>query len=349
MVRDAEEMLEAHFARASDIDTAMRLGAGHPKGPFAYAASLHGDERRSVGDIAPPDEASADDVHDALEAWTGPVGVVGTGQMASGIVECIAKAGVAVIVLSRSEASSERVRSIVGRSLEKSAARGRISADDAAAAQSAITFTRDVADLAASQLVIEAVAEDLSDKHEVVAALHAVLKTDAVIATNTSSFTVEEVRGTLAPGRDIIALHFFNPAPAMKLLEIVTGSSDFPLTSKAIAFAQMIGKTPVTCGDERGFIVNRLLIPYLNDAVALVGEGIPADVVDAAVKEQAHHPMGPLALVDLIGIDVTIAALHSLHEATGDRRMVPHSELTDLLASRRLGRKSGHGFFSYDN
>lgn len=348
MLRDAQAMRDASFASAADIDTAMKLGAGHPAGPFEYAATLTPAELAAIGHIGEPQERTEVHTADALDAWAGPIGVVGTGQMASGIVECIATSGTSVIVLSRSVASSERVRSIMGRSLERAQSKARITAEDAAAALAAVTFTSDVNDLAATQLVIEAVAENLDLKHEIMGQLDAVLRRDAVIATNTSSFRIAELRGDIASEREVIALHFFNPAPAMRLLEIVTPTPSSPTASSALAFARTIGKTAVTCRDERGFIVNRLLIPYLNDAVACIDGGAEPTAVDDAVKAQVGHPMGPLALIDLIGVDVTIATLTSLHEATGDPRMTPRPALTTLLAAGHLGRKSGRGFYTYD-
>ena len=213
-----------------------------------------------------------------------------------------------------------------------------------------VSVTEDPADLADADVVIEAVAEDLDVKAAVVSRLDSSLPSTVPLATNTSSFRVADLRVFVSGPRPVLALHFFNPAQVMRLVEVVVPDdvlSADDLRSTATAWARDLGKTPITCADSRGFVVNRLLIPFLNDAVRLHEEGRTADEVDDLLKTGAGHPMGPLALIDLIGVDVTIAALESMAAVEDDPRLSPASTLHGLAATGRLGRKTGAGFHNY--
>ncbi|MFB4295162.1 3-hydroxyacyl-CoA dehydrogenase NAD-binding domain-containing protein [Actinomadura sp. NTSP31] len=347
LLRDAVAMAGSRFAAPDDIDTAMRLGAGHPVGPLALLRELGPEVRHRGGLPEPPGPGTALVAEDAgQDAPDHPVGIAGTGTMATGIAEALVRAGVPTTVLGRSQASVERLRIAVAASLEAAVAKGRLAQGERRRALDALTVTTEPGDLTGCGHVIEAVAEQADAKRELLARLDAVLPDAAVLATNTSSLTVGELRAGLPAGRTVIALHFFNPARAMKLVEVV--GEDETAVSAARAWAHRIGKVPVRCGDQRGFIVNRLLIPFLNDAVRLLDAGaFTAAEADALMRDALGHPMGPFELIDLIGTDVTAAAQTSLHEAFGEPRLSPADGLLRLASEGHLGRKSGRGFHDH--
>ena len=351
LLRDAVLLAERGTATPEDIDTAMRLGAGHPAGPFAVLASLSAPARAELGLRPPPrpDRPPVVPPSGTSGSWTGPVGVVGTGHMAGGIAEAVARSGRPVRVLGRSAASGEALRSRLAAGLDRAVSRGRL---DEAGRDDVLGRVRvgvEAADLSDVDVVVEAVAEDLAVKTAVLARLDDVLPPDVPVATNTSSFRVGDLR-PFVRRRPVLALHFFNPAQVMALVEIVVpddvpGADD--LRATADAWARDLGKTPITSADARGFVVNRLLIPFLNDAVRLLETGCGAQEVDDLLRAGAGHPMGPLALIDLIGLDVTIAALESMAAVETDPRLSPAAPLRDLAAAGRLGRKTGAGFHTY--
>ncbi|MEJ2863991.1 3-hydroxyacyl-CoA dehydrogenase family protein [Actinomycetospora flava] len=348
MLADAVAMSRRDGLAPGVLDLAMRHGAGHPAGPFAVIGDLPAARREllaGAGDVATTDgDATPDDG----DAWAGPVGVLGTGLMASGIVEVIARSGRAVTVLGRSADSLDGLRARIRKSTDRAVAKGRLDPDGAAAIHDRIRTTVDDTDLAGAEVVVEAVAEELAVKQALVARLDAALPAAVPLATNTSSYRVADVCAPVVSGRPTLALHFFNPAPAMKLLEIaLPAGADRALAGTAAAWGRDLGKVVVEAADRRGFIVNRLLIPYLNDAARAVAAGADPAAVDTLMTAEAGHPMGPLALIDLIGLDVTAAALASMAEAEADPRLVPAGPLTDLIGRGRLGRKSGAGFHEY--
>lgn len=349
MLADAVSMLRSGFATANDIDTAMRLGAGHPAGPLTVLRGLDAADRDALGlPELPVTEAPDVTMTSAATAWSGVVGVVGTGTMAAGIAEAIAASGTPVRVLARSAAAAERLDTVVAASLARAVKRGRRQASEADCIRARVHCVRDAAALADCAVVIEAVAEQLDVKREVCARLDAVVAPGTPIATNTSSFRVGEL-ATVAPERPMLALHFFNPAPAMKLIEVVVPDGGSPgLAAEGAAWATAIGKTAIRCGDQRGFLVNRLLIPYLNDTARRFAKGdvTPAEL-DEAMTAGAGHPMGPLALIDLIGLDVTAAALSAMAKAYADPRLVPAASLRRLIEAGQLGKKTGQGFYPY--
>jgi 3-hydroxybutyryl-CoA dehydrogenase len=341
LLSDATTMAADGVATRHDIDAAMRLGAGHPRGPFELLDGVAPAVPHTAAAIA------------AVTAWS-PVGVAGSGHMAAGIVESVARSGTPVYALVRSEDSAERLMRAVRRSTSRAVERGRLSRADADAALDRITITQHAPDLAATQIVIEAVAENLAIKSTVLRSLDQALPAAVVLATNTSSFRVADLRPHVTEHRPLLALHFFNPAPAMRLIEIVVpadAADRTALLDQARAWAASIHKTAVTCADRRGFVVNRLLIPFLNDAVRRHDDGTPAAEIDQIMIDGAEHPMGPLALIDLIGLDVTIAALRSMAEAETSPqardRLLPAATLHRLAAAGHLGRKTGNGFHTY--
>ncbi|WP_369264079.1 3-hydroxyacyl-CoA dehydrogenase NAD-binding domain-containing protein [Streptomyces sp. R35] len=351
LLRDAVALAGSGLASPADIDTAMRLGAGHPVGPLTLLRHLDPAVRAAAGLPEPPEavvEPDRSEQETAAEVWEHPVGVAGTGTMASGIAEALVRADVPAIVLGRTRASAERLHDAVATSLGKAVARGRLTDDLHQRALAHLHLTTDPGDLADCGHVIEAVAEDLAVKQELLRLLDDALPVDTVLATNTSSLTVAEIRAGLPAWRTVIALHFFNPAKAMKLVEVTGPDED--VVNAACAWVRRIGKVPVRCGDERGFVVNRLLIPYLNDAVRALDAGaFTAIETDALMCEAFGHPMGPFELIDLIGTDVTAAAQSMLHQASGDARLKPADGLLSLVAEGRFGRKSGAGFHDHSS
>ncbi|SOD97980.1 3-hydroxyacyl-CoA dehydrogenase family protein [Blastococcus haudaquaticus] len=358
LLSDATLLAARGTAAPQDIDTAMRLGAGHPVGPFELLATngpedlsglaLPAGSARSPGSAG--DEIPTGSDISPTVAWTGPVGVVGTGHMAGGIVEAVARSGRAVRVLARTDEAGQRLRARLASSLGRAVSRGRLDEATRDTIAGRLSLTLDPSDLAVTDVVIEAVAEDLDVKAAVVSRLDAALPVSVPLATNTSSFRVSDLQPFIAGPRPVLALHFFNPAQVMKLVEVVVPDDVEDaegLQAAATAWARGIGKTPIRCADSRGFVVNRLLIPFLNDAVRLHESGVPVEEVDALLVQGAGHPMGPLALIDLIGLDVTVAALESMAAVEDDPRLSPARTLHELVAAGRLGRKTGAGFHSY--
>lgn len=328
---DAHALVRAGVATPADINIAMRLGAGYPSGPFDEVS-------------ASASESASDREPESPSGWD-RVAVLGTGHMAAGIAESVARAGKNVVVIGRTEDSVLRVGDVITASLGRAVSRGRLTAEQADEVTARITLTAQMSTGADADLVIEAVAEDLAVKSDVLAQAHEVFAAESVFATNTSSFRVAEVMAHVPKTRRTLALHFFNPAVVMKLIEVVAGPSDEDVSGLGTTWAREIGKVPVRSADERGFIVNRLLIPYLNDAVRLHEGGYDVDEIDLAMTTERGLPMGPFALIDLIGVDVTVAALDSLAAAAdADERIRPAGTLRRMVSQGRLGRKTGQGF-----
>ncbi len=277
-------------------------------------------------------------------------GVVGVGTMGSGIVEVVARSGISVVAREATPELLEAGRSKVAGSMERAVARGKLDNEAREAAWEAISWTTDLQDLSDCQIVIEAVTENLPVKLEIFAELDRVLETEAIMATNTSSIPVIDVAmGTSRP-QQVLGMHFFNPAPVMRLVEVIsTERTDPAVTATVTAFiTDVLGKRVVTAPDRAGFVVNKLLVPYLCQAIEMYESGhASAADIDDAMKLGAGHPMGPLTLADLIGLDVCLFAAESLHEEYGERFYAPPPLLRRLVAAGRLGRKTGHGFYEY--
>ena len=277
------------------------------------------------------------------------VGVVGLGTMGAGIVQVCLEAGHAVVGMDGAAEARERGLGTVRRGPERRVEKGRLDVAARDAALDRLATAEDVAGLAGCDLVIEAIAEIPAAKHALFTELARVTAPEAVLATNTSAISVTGIaEASGRPGR-VVGLHFFNPAPVMPLVEVVrTAHVEEEAYAFALAFAEGLGKEAVPCPDTPGFIVNRILVPMLNDAVrALAETGVePADM-DRAMKAGAGWPMGPLALIDLIGVDVQVHASEAIAAGLGDERYAPHPLLLELMAEGRLGRKTGRGFHDY--
>jgi 3-hydroxybutyryl-CoA dehydrogenase len=277
------------------------------------------------------------------------VGIVGSGIMGSGIAEVAAKAGHEVVLRSRQQATAERMVSGLEKSLAKQVERGKLDEAESKATLSRVTATSELADLKDCDLVIESVVEDLATKKHLFNELDRIVQDGAILATNTSTLPVIEMAMETGRPDRVCGVHFFNPAPAMALVEIVrplTASDD--TIAEARAFAEACGKSPVEVKDQAGFIVNALLFPYLNNAVRLLEGGVASkDDIDAAMKGGCGFPMGPLALLDLVGLDTSLAILDALYDEFRDPNYSPVPLLRRMVSAELLGRKSGRGFYDY--
>jgi 3-hydroxybutyryl-CoA dehydrogenase len=277
------------------------------------------------------------------------VGIVGAGIMGAGVAEVAAASGFDVVLRSRSREAAEATLRRVSASLERQVAKDKLQAADAAAILTRISPTTDFADLAECDLVIESVVENLGIKIAVFKELDQVTKPKAILATNTSTLPVIEMAtATNRPGQ-VCGLHFFNPAPAMTIVELVAPLTASTETMEAVtAFTTACGKTPIAVKDQAGFVVNALLFPYLNNAIRLLEGGVATkEGIDTAMKGGCNFPMGPLALLDLVGLDTSLAILDALYEEYGDANYRAVPLLRRMVAAGQLGRKSGTGFYDY--
>jgi 3-hydroxybutyryl-CoA dehydrogenase len=277
------------------------------------------------------------------------VGVVGLGTMGAGIAQLAIEAGFDTVALeldgARAAGARERIAHFLARKVEK----GQLDAAARDAALERLRLVDDVGGLAPCDLVVEAVFEELEAKRRVFAELERACGDGTILATNTSALSVGAIAAGLARPERVVGMHFFNPAPLMPLVEIVRAerSSDGAVEA-AYELAAALGRRPIRCDDTPGFVVNRVLIPLLNDCVRVLDEtGVSPDDLDTAMTLGAGWPLGPCALLDLVGIDVHVHAGETLHAALGEERMAPPARLRSLLAEGRLGRKSGEGFFTY--
>ena len=277
------------------------------------------------------------------------VGVVGLGTMGAGIAQVSVQAGFETVGREITDDLAERGRATIDRYLTRGVEKGRMTSDEREAALQRLALTTELADLADCGLVIEAVLEELPLKREVFCELDRACRPDAVLATNTSALSVGEIAEATQRPERVVGMHFFNPAPVLPLVEIVRApkSSDDAVRA-AYEWAERAGKQPVHCNDTPGFVVNRILIPLLNDCVRVLDEaGVQPEDMDKAMTNGAGWPMGPCALIDLIGIDVHVHASEALHGKLGEDRMAPPERLVRMQAEGHLGRKSGQGFYSY--
>jgi 3-hydroxybutyryl-CoA dehydrogenase len=278
------------------------------------------------------------------------VGVVGLGTMGAGIAQVCLQAGVETVGREVNDELAERGRATIDHYLSRGVEKGRMTAEQKDETLGRLALVTDLGALASCDLVIEAVIEDIATKAAVFKELDDLLAPDAILATNTSALSVTEIADVTERPDRVVGMHFFNPAPVLKLVEVVrTAHTSDEVFAAAFAFAEKLGKEPIACNDTPGFVVNRILIPLLNDCVRVIDEArVSPEDVDRAMTYGANWPIGPCALIDLIGVDIHVHASEALEAALGEERMGPPPRLRKMLESGELGRKTKKGFFTYD-
>lgn len=277
------------------------------------------------------------------------IAVIGAGTMGNGIAQVCAVAGYQVLLIDVSQAALERGVATLGKNLERQVNKGTLEADKAEAAKTRIRTSTDYADLGSAQLVIEAATENLELKQRILKQVAANVASDCLIATNTSSLSVTALAASIEHPERFIGVHFFNPVPMMALVEIIRGLQTSDSTyAQALMVTEKLGKTPITAGNRPGFVVNRILVPMINEAIFVRQEGLAsAEDIDTGMRLGCNQPIGPLALADLIGLDTLLAIMEAFHEGFNDSKYRPAPLLKEMVAAGYLGRKSGRGFFTY--
>lgn len=277
------------------------------------------------------------------------VGVIGAGTMGSGIAQACAVAGVRTVMIDVSNAALSKGVGTIGGSLDRLVKKDKLSAADRNAALERVTTSTDYAALGEADLVIEAATESATLKFDILRKVDAVAKPDALLATNTSSISITQLAAVTSRADRFVGMHFFNPVPMMALVEIIRGlQTAETAVERASAFAKRLGKTPIVVKNSPGFVVNRILCPMLNEAIFTLQEGIAtAQEIDDGMKLGCNHPIGPLALTDMIGLDVLLAVMNVFYADFNDPKYRPAPLLKEMVAAGYLGRKSGRGFYTY--
>lgn len=279
------------------------------------------------------------------------IGVVGAGTMGSGIAQVAAQSGYSVKLVEVIPSQLERGQKTIERNLDRSIEKGRMTPEDKKAASARITASTDYAILSTADFVVEAITEVFDAKVEVMKRLEEVCSPEAIFASNTSSISITKLASVTRRPDRFVGMHFFNPVPVMKLVEVIRGLGTSDETAKQVVdLAISLGKTPVEVQDYPGFVSNRLLVPMLNEAAYALMEGVATpEAIDTVMKLGMNHPMGPLELSDMIGLDVIVDIMRVLHEGYGDDKYRPCPLLVKMVAAGRLGRKSGRGFYDYQS
>ena len=338
MYRQGRDRLHAPHPLLKHMTTAGLLGRKSGRGFYTYEAAN--------SPVVVPDDAAPAPTRPDAAVTVRAVGVVGSGTMACGIAEVLTRAGYPVTLVARSDERAQGARDAVSRSLGKGVERGKIAAVDRDEALGRLEVSSSLADLAGADLVVEAVVEDLGVKRDLFAALDTLLAPGAILATTTSSLPVVDLAAATSRPGQVVGLHFFNPAPVMRLVEVVSTISTSAATlAAAAAVCAAAGKHVVRCTDRAGFIVNALLFPYLNDAVRMLeAHYASADDIDTAMKLGCGLPMGPFELLDVVGLDVALAIEQTLYRELREPGYAPAPRLEHLVTAGYLGRKTGRGF-----
>ena len=277
------------------------------------------------------------------------IAVIGAGTMGNGIAQVCAVAGYQVLLIDVSDAALERGMATLSKNLERQVSKGTLEAEKAAAASGRIRTSTDYADLRKVQLLIEAATENLELKQRILQQAAANVSSACLIATNTSSLSVTQLAASIEHPERFIGVHFFNPVPMMALVEIIRGlQTDDSTYAQALVVTEKLGKTPITAGNRPGFVVNRILLPMINEAIFVRQEGLAsAEDIDTGMRLGCNQPIGPLALADLIGLDTVLAIMEAFVDGFNDSKYRPAPLLREMVAAGYLGRKSGRGFFTY--
>jgi 3-hydroxybutyryl-CoA dehydrogenase len=342
MYEASRDRLHAPSPVLKQLSAAGLLGRKTGRGFYTYEAS-------GSATVVPDADTPQDGGAEAQGRPVSRVGVAGSGTMATGIAEVFAKAGYEVVLAARGQDKADKAAAQLARSLDRSVAKGRLTQEQRDAALARVTAAGSLDAFAEVDLAVEAVAEDLAVKQQLFATLDKVCKPGAVLATTTSSLPVIAIATSTSRPQDVIGMHFFNPAPAMKLVEVVRTvltADDVHATVREVC--GKVKKHAVDCGDRAGFIVNALLFPYLNNAVKMVQEHYATvEDIDAAMKLGGGYPMGPFELLDVVGLDVSLAIEQVLHKEFRDPGLAPSPLLEHLVSAGCLGRKTGRGFREY--
>ena len=362
----AATMLASGYATRDDIDAAMRFGCGYPVGPLALIDALGADT--VINGLNELHATTGDPLHEPVPALSNladagaaapegdpelrhtieTVGVVGTGTMASGIAQVFAQAGYDVVYVGRSQEKLDGVLGYITKNLDRAIDRGKLDENGKSDVLGRLSGSTEREALAGADIIVEAIAEDMDIKKELFTDLDRIAKPGAILATTTSSLSISELAGTTSRPGDVVGIHFFNPAPVMKLVEVVSAPATSPeVAETAKALSLSVGKHPVSCTDRAGFIVNALLFPYLNDAIKLhEAGGGSLEEIDSALKA-TQLPMGPFELLDVVGNDVSLAIERTLVGTFGHAGWEPAPMLVQLVDEGKLGRKTKQGFHTY--